>query len=274
MAEEKKKCFIIMPITTPETFQPKYSDGIHHFTHVLECLFIPAIQEAGMELIPPIAKGSDLIPAEIIKNLETSDLVLCDMSTLNPNVFFEYGIRTALNKPVCAVKDEFTEKVPFDTSIINYKEYQSTLKSWEIKTEIEILSKHIKESFKRSKNENTLWKYFGMKTEGKPSDFDDSLDSKIEYQTLVLENLERTINKKYFKEDISNRKDDLDEKIIMYINDYLIKRNLKGRLFTWSYSPDNLRLTIEGYEGTRIPEFEKRDLVKRVKYYFDVELIL
>jgi len=45
-----------------------------------------------------------LIHAEIIRNIENADLVLCDMSCLNPNVFFEFGIRTSLNKPVSVVK--------------------------------------------------------------------------------------------------------------------------------------------------------------------------
>ena len=131
MAETKKTCFIIMPITTPDSFVEIYRDGKDHFKHVLECLFIPAVEKAGFEAIPPIAKGSDLIHAEIIKNLETADLVLCDMSCLNPNVFFEFGIRTSLNKPVSVVKDELTVNVPFDTGILNNKEYDSKLDTWE-----------------------------------------------------------------------------------------------------------------------------------------------
>ena len=58
--------------------------------------------------MPPTASGSDLIHAKIIKNLETADLVLCDMSALNPNVFFEFGMRTALNKP--ALDDATTRR--------------------------------------------------------------------------------------------------------------------------------------------------------------------
>ena len=42
--------------------------------------------------------GADLIHAQIVKNLQFADVVLCDVSTHNPNVFFELGIRTALNR--------------------------------------------------------------------------------------------------------------------------------------------------------------------------------
>lgn len=84
-----------MPITTPPELLAIYANDRDHFPHVLKHLFAPAIEKAQYEVIPPAAKGSDLIHAEIIKHLETADLVLCDMSTLNPNVFFELGIRTA-----------------------------------------------------------------------------------------------------------------------------------------------------------------------------------
>ena len=114
------ECFIIMPITTPEAMAPLYGGDKDHFQHVLDHLFKPAIEKAGLTPVPPAAEGSDVIHAEIIKNIEKADLVLCDMSCLNPNVFFELGIRTAVDKPVCMVKDELTPKVPFDTGIINH----------------------------------------------------------------------------------------------------------------------------------------------------------
>ena len=99
-------CFIAMPIGTPDSSQ--YQGDRDHFKHVLEHLFVPAIEMAGMNPVRPVVKGSDLIHAEIIKQLETAELVLCDISTLNANVFFELGIRTALNRPVCIIRDELT----------------------------------------------------------------------------------------------------------------------------------------------------------------------
>src|ERR1035441_5058521 len=105
------RCFIIMPISTPADMLPLYSNDADHFKHVLERLFIPAVKKAGLEPIPPKSRGSDIIHAKIIKSLETAELVLCDISTLNPNVFFELGVRTALNNPVCYVKDDATARI-------------------------------------------------------------------------------------------------------------------------------------------------------------------
>jgi hypothetical protein len=116
-----------MPITTPEKLLVEYKGDPDHFSHVLEHLFIPALKKAGFDPIPPKSIGSDIIQAEIIKHLASSELVLCDMSILNPNVFSEFGIRTALNKSVALVVDDKTERVPFDTSIINFHKYKSSL---------------------------------------------------------------------------------------------------------------------------------------------------
>ncbi|MCX5998275.1 MAG: hypothetical protein NTU41_01430, partial [Chloroflexi bacterium] len=90
-------CFIIMPVSTPDSLVDKYSGDTDHFRHVLGHLFVPAIKAADLTPILPIAQGSDVIHAEIIKSLETAEFVLCDMSSLNPNVFFELGMRTAVN---------------------------------------------------------------------------------------------------------------------------------------------------------------------------------
>ena len=195
MPEEKseKRCFIIMPITTPEPMWELYRDGKDHFAHVLECLFVPAAAKAGYDPIRPLAEGSDLIHAGIVENLETADLVLCDMSCLNANVFFEFGIRTSLNKPVCIVKDELTKKVPFDTGILNHHEYRETLEPWELSEEIQKLVEHIKAAAKRSKGDNTLWKYFGFRTKAKPYAGETGMDAKIDYLTMQIDSLRQQV---------------------------------------------------------------------------------
>lgn len=163
--KEKKDCFIIMPITTPKEMVEVYSGDRDHFKHVLESLFIPAIEKADFNPIPPKSKGSDIIQAEIIKHLAEADLVLCDMSILNPNVFYEFGIRTALDKPVALVKDDKTHKVPFDTGMINYHEYNSC-PTWALEKEIDKLVEHINNASKKAAGKNSLWKYFGIAQTG------------------------------------------------------------------------------------------------------------
>lgn len=173
------KCFVIMPITTPASVIELYSDS-DHFTNILQHVFVPAIEKAGFEAVSPKSAGSTLIHADIINNLSNSELVLCDMSILNPNVFFEFGIRCALDKPIALVKDEKTETVPFDTGIINFLTYHST-PTWNVTEEVERLSKHIKDSYEKSKGRNSLWKYFGVDQIGAFSPETITADDKLDF---------------------------------------------------------------------------------------------
>src|SRR5215216_3358973 len=152
-----------MPISTSSEHARLYSDEAH-FGHVLVHLMVPAVEKAGYEAIKPIAQGADLIHAEIIRNLETADMVLCDISTLNPNVFYELGVRTAVDKPVCVVRDTRTEQIPFDTSIINVHTYEPSLAPWILEDQVNLIASHLQASAQRGDGRNPLWRYFGLTT--------------------------------------------------------------------------------------------------------------
>jgi hypothetical protein len=154
---------------------------------------MPAIEKAGYTPISPLAKGAELIHAGIIKNIERADLVLCDMSTLNPNVFFEFGIRTAVNKPVCIVKDEKTVSPPFDTGILNYHDYFSELRPWNEHEQLEKLVKHIQESARGSNGQNELWKYFGLSTRAELTLGKATENDKIELLSFKVDGLLRKL---------------------------------------------------------------------------------
>lgn len=158
---DKQKCFIIAPISTPPERIALYRNDPDHCRHVIEHLLVPAVEKAGLEAVVPNAKGAELIHAEIVSKLQDASLVLCDMSGLNPNVFFELGIRTAMNKSVCIIRDETTERTPFDMAPINNHTYSSDLSPWVVPGEIASLCEHIRQSVNTT--ENALWKYFGLR---------------------------------------------------------------------------------------------------------------
>lgn len=187
--QPRKKCFIIMPITTPDHMTEAYDGDTNHFEHVLEYIFRPAIEAANLEPISPIAKGSEQINSRIIQNIEKADLVLCDMSTLNANVFFELGIRTALNKPICIIKDDKlnSKNVPFDIATINHHTYKSSIQLWNNAEEINKLTTHIKESIEHS-NANELWKHFSMSASAHSLEKSEG-DDKINYLVNLVEAL-------------------------------------------------------------------------------------
>ncbi len=184
----RKKCFVIMPISTPESYSSRFLD-LDHFKHILESLFLPAIDRAGLDPVKPIATGADLIHLRTIREIEQDDLVLCDISSYNPNVFFELGIRTALDMPVCLVKDDLTDRIPFDMAGINHHTYRSALSRWDSDQEITDLAAHISKSFDGSNKGNALWKAFSLSAVANRLDKNIGPDEQIGYLTRLVESL-------------------------------------------------------------------------------------
>jgi hypothetical protein len=168
-----------------------YNDP-RHFTHVLDYLFIPALEAAGYEAIPPVTVGAELIHAQIIENLETCDMVLCDISTLNPNVFFELGIRTSLDRPVTIVRDNFTPQIPFDTSSINTYTYDASLQPWTLDAEIGTLTEHIQHAAESSGDRNSLWRYFGLTKRAAPAEISNPIEAKLDLLISEVSRLAKT----------------------------------------------------------------------------------
>ena len=121
MDKEKyeKICFVIMPISDKQG----YPSG--HFTNVYEQIFKPAIVDAGFE---PYRVDEDALSSSIIQKiydgLSKAKMAICDLSSANPNVLYELGIRHSFDLPVVLVKDERTDFI-FDISPINTIVYQS-----------------------------------------------------------------------------------------------------------------------------------------------------
>ena len=115
----KGDCFVIMPISDPEGYPED------HFRKVYEQLFKPAISNAGYNPVRvDEVTSSTLIQARILNQLVTAPMVLCDLSTRNPNVLFELGLRQAFDKPVALVQECGTERI-FDISNITTLDYRS-----------------------------------------------------------------------------------------------------------------------------------------------------
>lgn len=147
MEEEKKKCFVIMPISDADG----YDKG--HFTRVYEHLIKPAVIEAGFEPIrADDTSKANFIVIDILQQILDCDIAICDFSSRNPNVFYELGIRQAFNKRTVLICDKNTIK-PFDTSGIRTLDYNSTLRIDEVKKSIPEIAKCIKATYEANANE-------------------------------------------------------------------------------------------------------------------------
>ena len=120
--------------------------------------------------------------------------MLCDISILNPNVFFEFGIRTALDKPVALVRDNMTTSIPFDTNMLHCHKYGS-LEVHTHEKEKQALTKHVQEAYKKSKDHNALWKYFGVAQPGTFKPEEAELGEKIDMIMGNMFLIERQLKK-------------------------------------------------------------------------------
>lgn len=145
--DDLKECFIIMPISN----NTNYPDG--HFDRVYKYLINPACELAGFKAIrADEVNNTNYIALDIIKRIINSDMAICDLSSQNPNVLYELGIRQAFNKPVTLIKDKITKRI-FDIQGFRDFEYDSNLRVDNIEREIESLSELIKNTYESQGSE-------------------------------------------------------------------------------------------------------------------------
>lgn len=115
-----KQCFVIMPIGSEEDYE-KYKD-------IYECMIKEAVEDAGLELqcvrADEVSK-SGVIIKDIMKRLYEADVVIADLSGLNPNVCYELGVRHALKGGTIMIVDDI-ESIPFDLKPYRVLEYSTT----------------------------------------------------------------------------------------------------------------------------------------------------
>lgn len=153
-----KTCFIIMPISD----HPNYSKG--HFNRVYEHIIKPACKEANFEPI----RADDIvntnhIALDIVKRIIESDMALCDLSSRNPNVLYELGIRQAFNKPVTLIKDSNTNRI-FDIQGFRDLEYDENLRIDTVNSTVELLATTLTNTYNQDTNDvNSLIKLLGIR---------------------------------------------------------------------------------------------------------------
>lgn len=119
---QQKECFIIMPISDVDG----YPQG--HFKHVYENIIYPSCELAGYQAVrADEVKATNLIHLDILKKLIDAPIAICDLSTRNPNVLFELGIRQAFDKPVVLIQEIGTPKI-FDIAPLRYLEYSKEMR--------------------------------------------------------------------------------------------------------------------------------------------------
>lgn len=132
--QETDKCFVVMPFG----IKPKNdgSGGTYNFDKVYRVIIQRAIRDVNMKpLRADETEGSRIIHADMFKDLRDRPVVLVDLSLLNPNVFYELGIRHVMSPTgtVLIANEETVKRLPFDIALsrtIAYK-YDGKFLDWD-----------------------------------------------------------------------------------------------------------------------------------------------
>jgi hypothetical protein len=140
-----EKCFVIQPFDK-DKFDSRYDD-----------IFKPAISKSGLEPYRIDQDPNVRIPIdEIEKGIKESALCFAEITTDNPNVWYELGFAFACDKDVIMVcSDERSGKFPFDIQHRQIITYKTDSKS-DFETLEENISKKINAFRTTKKTVNTL----------------------------------------------------------------------------------------------------------------------
>jgi tetratricopeptide (TPR) repeat protein len=132
-------CFVIMPILREGT--PEHV----HFRNLYDVAIKPTLTAMGYEVkrADEVQDGGS-ITKDIVLRLAEADLVVADLTDLNPNVFYELGVRHVFRRSgtVIIADDSRTKSVPFDLNVYRVLWYRGDLSSLdELRRELEAFAK-------------------------------------------------------------------------------------------------------------------------------------
>jgi hypothetical protein len=162
----QKSCFVIMPFSDMEGYEPG------HFGRVYEHLIRPACIAAGVDpMRGDEVKGTNYIAIDILQRILKSDIVICDLSGKNANVMYELGMRQAFDLPVVLLKDKRTERI-FDIQGLRTLDYIDSLRIDSVEQDRKALTQAISATLKLEAHEvNSLVSLLGIEKAslGKPT---------------------------------------------------------------------------------------------------------
>lgn len=196
--KEKKVCFVVTPIGDNSSTVRRKTDGL------IDSVLMPVCEELGIEItVAHRVSKTGSITGQVIESVLSADIVIANLTTLNPNVMYELALRHAARKPVITVAEEGT-KLPFDISdertlfYINDMAGSETLKP--------LLRNMIVEAIDDKEPDNPVYraiKHQVMKELAPEGDFQSyMLDRFDRLENVLRENTRPSISMKHTREEI------------------------------------------------------------------------
>lgn len=157
---EVKKCFIITPIGGDNTEIRRHADGI--ITQVIEPILKEEFKFTEVNASHTIfTPGS--INDRIINEIYDADLVVANLTYLNPNVMYEVAVRHAVGKPIIhIVCEEINSNIPFDIKDYRTIFYKNDISgTGELKKKFSSMVQEI--DYSSSKKDNPIYNALGRR---------------------------------------------------------------------------------------------------------------
>lgn len=109
-------------------------------------------------------KQANLIHLDILRSILDAPMALCDLSSHNPNVLFELGLRQAFDKPVVLVQEAGSKPI-FDIGPLRYTEYRRARTYHEVLEDQQNIARALaetKEAVNDPNNVNSIVRLLGI----------------------------------------------------------------------------------------------------------------
>lgn len=198
--ENSKRCFVVTPIGAAESGTRRKAQGI------LDSVIKPLLQEQGFKVyVAHEISSLGSITKQILEHLLEDELVITNLTELNPNVMYELAVRHAKRLPVVSIAEEGTV-LPFDISDERTIFYKNDMAgAFELKPKLE---EAIKEALKEELPDNPIYRVANSllikQSEDTPS-IEKYLLNRLDDIEEKISNIARTSNRLKKEPEITNK---------------------------------------------------------------------